>query len=378
MSNPTDSGFASRPWGTLATNVALAAVAVAVALGLGEAALRVLGLGRAPVLLSQESRDFFVPSKTEGLVYEIRPGFVGRAFGAEVRINSYGMRSPERPLEKPAGVRRVWILGDSVAFGHGVGQAMMFSAILENKLSDAGVEGKRVEVINAAVPGYNAEQECIVLREKGFAWQPDVVLLVAVINDVEPTYDLTVEGGLAWKNPPEMYREIMEKEMLGRGAAGFLRTHLRIFGVLDRALRRPYLLTRRFLSYFDGLYAPDSTGWRAAQEAIRAMHRMCRARGVRFVLAYCPVPAKPEPEVFRRIREEYADFARREGMTFLDLLEAERSLPVRMITISLLDRHPNVLGHQMIAEALAPLVAAELRRASPLSVPERKPAATAK
>jgi len=35
-----------------------------------------------------------------------------------------------------------------------------------------------------------------------------------------------------------------------------------------------------------------------------------------------------------------------------------------MVTISLLDRHPNVLGHKLIAEALTPLLARELSRAS--------------
>jgi len=358
-------GQTNRGWRRLLSNVALAAVAAFFAFALAEILLRFLGLGRAPVLLSQDSPGFFVHSKVVGLSYEIRPDFVGRAFGAEVRINSHGMRSPERPIAKPKGVRRVLILGDSVAFGHGVEQAAMFSALLEDSLSDGTTKGMQVEVINASVPGYNSEQQWLFLREKGFAWQPDVVLLVAVINDVEPIYELTNEGGLAWKNPPELYRDILENEIVGRGMGGFLRNHVRVFGLLDHALRQPYLLTKRYLDYLGSLYVADSAGWRAAQKAICAMHVMCQARGIGFVLAYCPVPAQPEPAVFRQIRGQYSAFAQREGITFVDLYDAENSRPVKRVTISSLDRHPSILGHKLIADALRPLVAREISQARP-------------
>lgn len=364
--NQSETVQLERGWRKGLSNVALAVMAAFLALLVAEMGFRFLALGRPPALPSLENPDLFIRSANAELVYELHPGFVGRAFGAEVRINSHGMRSPERPMAKPKDVRRVLILGDSVAFGHGVEQSAMFSVLLEKSLSDAMTSGIRVEVINTAVPGYNSVQERMVLHEKGFAWQPDVVLVVAVINDVEPIYEFTAQNGLWWENPPEVYREIFEREVIGRGVRGWLRRHVRVFGLLDRAVRPPYLLTKRYLAYLGGLYEADSAPWRSAQEALVAMDVMCRARGIRYVLAYCPVPAQPEPEVFGRIRSQYADFARREGITFFDLRAAQTRRPVREVTISSLDRHPSVLGHKLLAEALTPSLAQELSRARPI------------
>ncbi len=86
------------------------------------------------------------------------------------------------------------------------------------------------------------------------------------------------------------------------------------------------------------------------------MSDVCRSRGVGFVLVYSPIPERPEPEVLRRIGQDFADFAHHQQFVYVDLTEIERAWRVKEITISLLDRHPNVLGHKLIAEALAPVV----------------------
>lgn len=95
-----------------------------------------------------------------------------------VRTNSRGWRDRERSVPRAAGVRRVAVLGDSTAWGWGVDQEQMFSALLERAL------GPTVEVLNFAVPGYSTDQELAVLTSEVARYQVDVVLLGFVLNDV--------------------------------------------------------------------------------------------------------------------------------------------------------------------------------------------------
>ncbi len=94
-----------------------------------------------------------------------------------VRINSSGWRDPERTIAPRAGVRRVVLLGDSVAWGWGVDDGERFSDLLEQRL------GAEIEVLNLAVPGYGTDQEYWTLLETGFAYAPDAVMLCLVYND---------------------------------------------------------------------------------------------------------------------------------------------------------------------------------------------------
>ena len=60
-------------------------------------------------------------SDIPGLDYELRPNLEKFAQNALVRTNSHGMRDRERSIERPAGVFRIAVLGDSFTFGFGVG-----------------------------------------------------------------------------------------------------------------------------------------------------------------------------------------------------------------------------------------------------------------
>src|SRR6202521_5424036 len=79
----------------------------------------------------------------------------GHAFlmGADVAINSQGLRDKEYTLRKPSGTYRVMMLGDSTTFGWGVPVDATVAKILEQKLNAADL-GRSFEVVNAGVGNY--------------------------------------------------------------------------------------------------------------------------------------------------------------------------------------------------------------------------------
>lgn len=95
-------------------------------------------------------------------------------------INSLGLRGPETAREKPAGTKRVLILGDSVAFGVLARERHNWDRLLERGLSS---QGSRWEVLNAASPGYDLWDYEGYLRERGLSFHPDLVVVGIFMND---------------------------------------------------------------------------------------------------------------------------------------------------------------------------------------------------
>lgn len=77
------------------------------------------------------------------------------ADGLPIRINKYGQRGEDYPLEKEEGEYRVICLGDSLTFGPGLHDEETFLAVLQEIFlqQNPGTD-KRVRIINAAVNGY--------------------------------------------------------------------------------------------------------------------------------------------------------------------------------------------------------------------------------
>lgn len=68
--------------------------------------------------------------------------------------------------------------GDSVAFGFGVDDEETMPAFLQQRLPE-------YTVLNAAVAGYNVEQQSAQYRQKLRALTPKVLVLLFVFNDFE-------------------------------------------------------------------------------------------------------------------------------------------------------------------------------------------------
>lgn len=92
-----------------------------------------------------------------------------------IQVNSRGVRANEEiPYEKPDWVKRIILLGDSFGMGYGVNLEDTFSDQMKKHLEQAEL---KCEVINLSVSGHGTSEHLITLREQGFKYQPDLVLL---------------------------------------------------------------------------------------------------------------------------------------------------------------------------------------------------------
>ncbi|MHC5210487.1 MAG: SGNH/GDSL hydrolase family protein [Planctomycetota bacterium] len=128
--------------------------------------------------------DIIRLSPNDRIIFELKPDIPGLPFkGAPFTTNSYGFRAPEMDPEPGPDTVTIVGLGDSVMFGYGVPDGQDYLSRLEVMLNKRHPE-KTWRCINTAVPAYNTVQEVETLKTKALAFQPDLVILGLVTNDL--------------------------------------------------------------------------------------------------------------------------------------------------------------------------------------------------
>lgn len=138
---------------------------------------------------SSQLKDFIQASKNNGLIFELKPNLRTEFLGNNFFTNSQGMiGTTEYSLEKPANTLRVIGIGDSYMTSWGIKPDETYLSLLHEKLSTS-LAPKNIEVLNFAVPGYNTAIEKDVLITKALAYNPDLIIIGYVGNDMDlPNY----------------------------------------------------------------------------------------------------------------------------------------------------------------------------------------------
>jgi lysophospholipase L1-like esterase len=134
--------------------------------------------------ITRDSLSYIVRLSTnKKLIYELRPGLDRDFDETRVICNSVGAREGREyaPGRKP-GIVRIVGVGDSGMFGWGVDQGEDYLSVLEESLNRRD-DGKRYDVINLAVPGFNTRQEVEMLKDRGLQYAPDIVVIDWSFND---------------------------------------------------------------------------------------------------------------------------------------------------------------------------------------------------
>lgn len=203
----------ARDWGRLLGKGAMLLVSLALSFALGELLVRTMLIRnqeansldrlkhlraqgkKLPVQSSHPLAHIITPSDHSRLVYELQPDLELKFGHRLVRTNRNGMRDDrDYDIPKPDGVVRIVGIGDSGMFGWGVEQNEDYLSVLRSNLAQRA-SGRRYEVLNLAVPGYNTQLELEALRLKGLPYRPDIVVVGWCDNDFSlPMFLLETEN----------------------------------------------------------------------------------------------------------------------------------------------------------------------------------------
>jgi hypothetical protein len=119
--------------------------------------------------------------------YVFKPDSELAIFDGVIHTDHLGMRRRPGP-PPPADALRLVVLGDSVAFGFGVGDEEALAARLEARLAELRGPGERpVACLTVAVPSWNHRAAAAFLLDHWDELRPDMVLYMPMANDV---YDI--------------------------------------------------------------------------------------------------------------------------------------------------------------------------------------------
>lgn len=127
------------------------------------------------------------------------------------RVNKDGWRDRDRTYENPKGAFRVVVLGDSQTFGYIVPREKTFTWMLQDRMTD---EGLNAEIINISYSGWSTSQQLEALEMEGMKYNPDLVIVHFVGNDIDENFRHTGSGKFANRVP--FYHEMTADDTLVR------------------------------------------------------------------------------------------------------------------------------------------------------------------
>ena len=248
-------------------------------------------------------------------------GWKATTLDQKLTINSQGLRDREYPYAKPAGTRRLLVLGDSFTWGYGVADDEIFTEVLERRFENNQLNW---EVLNTGVSGWSTDQEYLFLTDEGFRYQPDLVLLAFyTFNDP---------------------KEVVASDQYGLSKPVFLDRNLTLGNV---PVPRPSQSHSGLTSAVDP--------FELVVTLIEAMALACRERNCRLVVMKFGTFADPEHKGLLEVDARFEKaFARVKGVPYLDLDDEfqRRRLKTRDLVAGNQDNHWNDYGHQQVADIL--------------------------
>lgn len=161
----------------LLRKLGLSLLTLLVLAAIGEVLVRTLTDVRQPLLLVDASVGRHYIPDFDGILYS---GESDRDI--PVRFNRHGLRFEDVPFEKPAGTRRLVLIGDSLIAGLEVNVEDTVCVQLEDMLERAH-PGERWEVLNFGISGSSTGQEYLLYKEIASKYDPDIVLCAFFVGN---------------------------------------------------------------------------------------------------------------------------------------------------------------------------------------------------
>jgi len=282
------------------------------------------------------------------LIWRLKPG-------AEFQTNELGFRDRER---NPNAATTVLLLGDSVSWGDGIANVdSVWPQLLEDVLNQ---NGANADVLNTAVPGYSTFQQLRFLERRGFALEPDIVVLQFCLNDIFERYLTVFEYG-----GDNVFLGIDTRDAV----SGFLGWGVRHSRAIEALARMTRASARDSQAYDVRKLASNDSGpaleaaWETTLAELETLRVACYERAIPFVLAIAPYRFQLDsPAAKRQPQDRLIAFANEHDVPVVDLLVDFAGAGVSAEQLFNDDNHFAPAGHALAAQSVAPTLLEVIRK----------------
>lgn len=309
------------------------ALAVVFVLGAGEAVIRLknMSMTNYDVEMWRYARELKTAAENPVLGHRHIPSKSAVLQSTEIRINAEGLRGPEiTPLAD--GGRRILFLGSSITLGWGVPEDKIMTTLIADKFHAAGQD--KVQVLNAGIGNYNAKRYVTYFFDDLAKLKPTDIVVHYFINDAET---------------------------LEQGGGNFFIEHSQLALTM-------WIAANRFLfregeagieKHYKDVYEPSAPGYMDMVASLTKLAEYAKKNGIRLYLAAVPDIHVLNNYPYTYIQDRMRDLSAKLGYRFIDLLPAFKGTEPKDLWAMPGDPHPNALGHERMADAIYPVLAAD-------------------
>ena len=251
---------------------------------------------------------------------------------------------------------KIIILGDSVSFGLGVRQNLIYPRLLENKLNKNN--RNKFEVLNFSLFAYGINHELIVLKDFGLKYKPSLIILQFYMNDLlgysfqtsNNVLDFSLEkinNKLLASEHLILYKSLLYKKLKQMSS--------RLFYLMFHDLRRQIPFTLNSLvpqECKDCLLNLKKNDTPVEYfKLLKEMSGIAKSNGINFILVISPNEVQLFNEDYDVINASVFEFCGKEGIICLDPLNEMRasSLKLKFFNDGV---HFSQIGHDFFANHL--------------------------
>jgi len=254
------------------------------------------------------------------------------------RYNKHGYRDYEYNLQKPEGIFRVLVLGDSQTFGHGIKNLKdTWVKKLEGKLQKEG-RNASIEVLNISGPGWNSDTHLYELFKNGFKFNPDLIILAYYHNDIPSPTSVNCNSS---------DRKIIPNINTFQSSKLVSFIDFRINRLLEKIGEKP--------SYSDCLnQVYDSVGWEMEKFYLDIIGLALLMKKIHFMVTVIPIIHQLDDDYpLLGAHKKLKAFSHQRRIEFLDFYEKGfKNIDASHLKISKTDHHLNQRASDIIANTL--------------------------
>jgi lysophospholipase L1-like esterase len=318
---------------TILLNILSLVVALTVSLAAAEGVLRLKNssMRNYDIEMWRYARELKFQSPDPRLGHEHVANSHALLQSVDIRTNSWGLRGGAVSETPALGVRRILMLGSSIALGWGVEEDKVVSSVLQQKFA---ASGQNVEVLNGGIGNYNAQRYVDRFLTQLAPLQPTDLLVLAFVRDGE---ELDPDGG----------------NFVLRNSELAVTTWIAFHRLFDKSGEAS------LIDHYRDVYKPGSPGLEAIRTAFARLATYAQQHRIRITMAMVPDIHNLTNYPLGFVHDIFAQIARDNGFAYVDLLQTFQGMDAREIWAMPGDPHPNAKGHALMADAIFPTLAQE-------------------